>query len=503
MAISPLYKPLTQLPHADTIDLQDSNSPSAQDHSHKPRASPLGIGPAAPHQASELRHVEQERAAEEDNLSNAWHAAQNVGLSEEPPTDDEETYMNGDHHDQQALQQNGGQSGSGEDETADGESDENMDDDMMDKISSSPSIDDGGYNVSIYPHHGPPSTSSKTKSTLAARPATPLRSNTMDSSEQQDPSGLLDSDGSSPFVDTPTHLPLGLKPSISMRRRPGSPYSGRQLPSSRPNSPCYAEEMPTPPFDSLPPRFPFNPRSSSLGHHHRSEYTVPGIQINSPDEGYDDDLDFSPPVLSTTHNHSSSEHGPSPESGTRSKHLLAPTLPIVKSQSDIELGNQLLPEYDPLLEEEHFTENEEKRPASSHSADGEDGWETESDNSFYENDGCSDFSLEAYTHDDDPDDFPTNPRFIDSGWGGECLRETEDIDFEFVYALHTFVATVEGQANATKGDTMVLLDDSNSYWWLVRVVKDSTIGTSSASTIVSRRVCATYFFDRISPRRAY
>jgi hypothetical protein len=55
----------------------------------------------------------------------------------------------------------------------------------------------------------------------------------------------------------------------------------------------------------------------------------------------------------------------------------------------------------------------------------------------------------------------------------------EDIDFEFVYALHTFVATVEGQANATKGDTMVLLDDSNSYWWLVRVVKDGSIGASS------------------------
>jgi len=60
--------------------------------------------------------------------------------------------------------------------------------------------------------------------------------------------------------------------------------------------------------------------------------------------------------------------------------------------------------------------------------------------------------------------------------GGECLREIEDIDSEFVYALHTFVATVEGQANATKGDTMVLLDDSNSYWWLVRVVKDGSIG---------------------------
>ncbi|KAG6086405.1 hypothetical protein E4U15_000718 [Claviceps sp. LM218 group G6] len=65
----------------------------------------------------------------------------------------------------------------------------------------------------------------------------------------------------------------------------------------------------------------------------------------------------------------------------------------------------------------------------------------------------------------------------------ECLLNSEDIDFEFVYALHTFVATVEGQANATKGDTMVLLDDSNSYWWLVRVVKDSSIGYLPAEHI--------------------
>jgi hypothetical protein len=86
-----------------------------------------------------------------------------------------------------------------------------------------------------------------------------------------------------------------------------------------------------------------------------------------------------------------------------------------------------------------------------------------------------------YEGSDDADDdglsFCPNAIFHDMGWDIECLHETEDIDFEFVYALHTFVATVEGQANATKGDTMVLLDDSNSYWWLVRVVKDSSIGT--------------------------
>ncbi|KAA8651922.1 hypothetical protein EYZ11_007524 [Aspergillus tanneri] len=61
--------------------------------------------------------------------------------------------------------------------------------------------------------------------------------------------------------------------------------------------------------------------------------------------------------------------------------------------------------------------------------------------------------------------------------------DDEDIDFEFVYALHKFVATVDGQANAAKGDTMVLLDDSNSYWWLVRIVKDGSIGYLPAEHI--------------------
>ena len=87
---------------------------------------------------------------------------------------------------------------------------------------------------------------------------------------------------------------------------------------------------------------------------------------------------------------------------------------------------------------------------------------------------------EASSDDDSDFSFPEDSSYVASGWGDECLQDdTEDIDFEFVYALHTFVATVEGQANATKGDTMVLLDDSNSYWWLVRVVKDSSIGLST------------------------
>jgi len=123
----------------------------------------------------------------------------------------------------------------------------------------------------------------------------------------------------------------------------------------------------------------------------------------------------------------------------------------------------LLPVNDPLLD---------NNPGSYDGRIRDDGgfpWEDE--------DGSALAKIESSSDDDTGNfQFTDNPRFIDSGWGGECLRETEDIDFEFVYALHTFVATVEGQANAAKGDTMVLLDDTNSYWWLVRVVKDGSIG---------------------------
>ncbi|KAK9471490.1 uncharacterized protein V1510DRAFT_192887 [Dipodascopsis tothii] len=59
----------------------------------------------------------------------------------------------------------------------------------------------------------------------------------------------------------------------------------------------------------------------------------------------------------------------------------------------------------------------------------------------------------------------------------------ENIDFNLVYAFHAFEATAEGHANAAKGDAMVLLDDSNSYWWLVRLVKDSSIGYLPAENV--------------------
>jgi hypothetical protein len=79
----------------------------------------------------------------------------------------------------------------------------------------------------------------------------------------------------------------------------------------------------------------------------------------------------------------------------------------------------------------------------------------------------------------------------------------EDIDFSLTYALsvissllvlvyifadlsfnrHTFIATVEGQASVMKGDSLILLDDTNSYWWLVKVLKTEEVGYIPAENI--------------------
>lgn len=76
-------------------------------------------------------------------------------------------------------------------------------------------------------------------------------------------------------------------------------------------------------------------------------------------------------------------------------------------------------------------------------------------------------------YDDDlPDDLSSSPSIPD-----------ENINFDLVYALHTFVATVDGQATVQKGDHLMLLDDSNSYWWLVRVMASQEVGYIPAENI--------------------
>ncbi|KPV76515.1 uncharacterized protein RHOBADRAFT_42858, partial [Rhodotorula graminis WP1] len=82
----------------------------------------------------------------------------------------------------------------------------------------------------------------------------------------------------------------------------------------------------------------------------------------------------------------------------------------------------------------------------------------------------------------DDNDLDDTASFSDSLSSSPSIPD-DDIDFNLVYALHTFLATVDGQASVVKGDKLLLLDDSNSYWWLVRVLKTQAIGYIPAENI--------------------
>lgn len=119
----------------DTLDLQDHDAPSAKDHTKQPEhPNPLGGGRPAPHQELSIRHAEQDSKAEilsGSTLNGNHEYRDGVDMYGEPEETDEDIGRNGeyDHEEDGDLE--------------DGESDHLLDDDMMDKLSSSPSIDDG------------------------------------------------------------------------------------------------------------------------------------------------------------------------------------------------------------------------------------------------------------------------------------------------------------------------------------------------------------------------
>lgn len=446
----------------DTLDLQDRTSPTAQDHSHQPQhPAPLGVGPAAPHQEASLRQAENERRSEESHLQNGSWTDANT-LREDPGSDDERTIVNsvnGDHNlqqDETAVRLNGGMTGNNDDADMQDADEEDLDDDMMDKISSSPSIDDGGYISYSLPKMWPARSSSMVPTQL---PTTA-------------PSTCADS--SSPFTPTPIHFPI----SAAVARAPyGIPAGGVE------SSPTFSYR-PSPIPISM--KFQPNQHKPQSTDHRRGEYPwTPEAKVPLADcEFLPHDRKVSPKsvYLLTVEERLQNIREDSQAS-------------LFSELDDDEIRNMLQPVCSPLREVlvgpvDHYELSKTTSSANEieHNAE-DDSWTTDSDTDSWDEE------------DDESNDdfFPDDPRYIDSGWGGECLRETEDIDFEFVYALHTFVATVEGQANATKGDTMVLLDDSNSYWWLVRVVKDSSIGIahySSAEIFVNTSArlstCGTY-----------
>ncbi|CAD0046947.1 unnamed protein product, partial [Aureobasidium pullulans] len=380
-----------------TIDLQNQDAPTTQDH-HSTSFLPSDVGK---HQAAEIRHVREERHSEEEHLQDAWSRAhQDIQVNE--LTDDQ---LQAHNH-----------------ENGDSTDDSEIDDDMLDdRISSSPSIDDGAYPAALtntWPHR---------------------------SSSLTPPRQTLNCEA----IDSPTRHPLCLLPytclyppwSTRTRQLRLLHLRSRLLPSCFPQAPSLV---------SLP-LFPdviiillddfYHDDNTDGWHHLPSEPQVEYIAAPKALEGYN----FS--------------HGRSNEDLT--------AIPEEVDEDGLDMDDLSLPDMDVP----------DSKPASPSS------WSTVSDASASSPSKDPDLQ-DNYNSDDDLDiSLYSDDRFVDSGWGGECLRETEDIDFDFVYALHTFVATVEGQANAGKGDTMVLLDDSNSYWWLVRIVKDNSIGYLPAEHI--------------------
>ncbi|RYC65322.1 hypothetical protein CHU98_g865 [Xylaria longipes] len=403
-----------QIIRADSIDLQDHDAPSAQDHRNTTARPTLSAtasanananGSLAPHQAETIREVEEERAEEESRSPRvSWANGdgdnnRDLQLYAEELASGIVNSLNGNKMQQQdalAIAQNGGVVGHPDD---DGDAvvdtdDDDLDDDMMDKISSSPSIEDGGCTLpSIWPARIDSLRNSLSSHDFSSSPV------------------ATETGSSSPYLELPEPLPLHISYQQSSKASVDAPSPDRLLPAGY----------------------------TRVNERDNDNDNVPDHEMQLALETTVQDYDLGKAV---------------PE---ESEHLCGQNYLAQDRDSGIDLKIEDFSLNRPASAEDEPTEDEIISPYEFlipyvASDDSDDDEEEEEDFSFI--DDC---------------------RFIDSGWGGECLQDAEDIDFQFVYALHTFVATVEGQANATKGDTMVLLDDSNSYWWLVRVVKDSSI----------------------------
>ncbi|KAK5132013.1 hypothetical protein LTR08_000434 [Meristemomyces frigidus] len=181
------------LMRADTLDLQDQDNPTASEHQKPQQQNGL-----SPHLSSQLHHVVEERQVEEQSLADAWSASGN--LVDEPEAIDQarasaeqERAANGTHQ-------------TGEDGGEGGESETEGEDDMMDRQSSSPSIDDGGYPLHSSP---PPLTHLKVwPARSSSRSPTPIITPTREGCNSSASLTPVSTAESSPFLQTPQHLPL-------------------------------------------------------------------------------------------------------------------------------------------------------------------------------------------------------------------------------------------------------------------------------------------------------
>ncbi|PTB65165.1 hypothetical protein BBK36DRAFT_1160374 [Trichoderma citrinoviride] len=387
---------------ADTIDLQHHHAPSTQDHpadrAHRPSRNPFSSPPVllAPHQAETLRDVAHETSR--DHARSPWAATDtdNGRPTSTSTADGMDVYQQHQHQQDSLAAAHNGNAADDDDIEDDGD----LDDDMMDRISSSPSIEDGACSSAVTPVAWP-----RRVSSLSSIPRTPW---------------------------TSLHL------------------------HASPHSPSPTPAPSTPDTDFL------HQIRIAQDHHH----LLAGEYVDCSDID-DENRDTDPGEDETERRNLAVDE-------VDGAFIQDPASHRVGTVDDETHEAECDCDYDC----DRGCDNSQDLCAHQNEADPDPDPDSDADlpltipyNKSFEEDDDSDFSL------------PDDPRFIDYGWAAECLHEPEDIDFEFVYALHTFVATVEGQANATKGDTMVLLDDSNSYWWLVRVVKDSSIGYLPAEHI--------------------
>ncbi|CAF3511377.1 unnamed protein product [Fusarium graminearum] len=392
----------------------DHHAPSAQDHSKSPRLA-SGANSLGPHQAETIREISHDIADEQrrsprvslDNRNSLDEidsfADELAADSSGPRTRAQGATNNNDstmiQEDALAVAQNGGMSSSDEGEL---DGDDDLDDDMMDKISSSPSIEDGGCNP-IAPGAWPRRVSSLPSSIRSSSPFT---------------TGLSCARVRSPYPEPLTYI-------------------------HNPNAMALLSQA--------------SPAPSTPVQNHRlqGEYADCDEHENENDDRHD--AEFHEEDSCDTFNSTLEFHDYEEETKIQQQNV---------ANQEESKDQDIFYDCDTMLDLSDSTDDDENDDAS-------DDYDPNLTVPYEE----------SFEDDDSALSFPDDPDFVDSGWAVECLQDTEDIDFEFVYALHTFVATVEGQANATKGDTMVLLDDSNSYWWLVRVVKDSSIGYLPAEHI--------------------
>jgi hypothetical protein len=177
---------------ADTIDLQDQEAPTAAEHNKQ-----IGSDAIAPHQAAQFQQVQNERRSEEETLADAWNMAGQHGKEQD---------ANGqsDAEAQKKADGNGATNAEGED----GSEDEDDDDDMMDRMSSSPSIEDGASRNFLFIY-----SATTSQDGLPAPQHGEHELATFNQSFTPTPD-------SSPFVEVPRHLPLPRSGSPNLHREP-------------------------------------------------------------------------------------------------------------------------------------------------------------------------------------------------------------------------------------------------------------------------------------------